>query len=246
MSGAPTGVAVRLRGVSKAYGDQVVLDDLDLDIAAGELVALLGPSGTGKTTLLRLLAGFEQPDAGTVLVPRRRTVVYQEPRLVPAHRVLRNVLLGRRRTADNVRRARQVLAEVGLESKERDWPSTLSGGEAQRVALARALVNEPDLLLADEPFAALDALTRITMHGLVERLRVDHDPAIVLVTHDVDEAVRLADRVITLDHGRVALDERIDLAHPRDAADDAQRELKTRLLRTLGVRLPAPVPEGAS
>ncbi len=228
-------VAVRLRGVTKTFGGDPVLDDVDLDLAAGELVALVGRSGTGKTTLLRLLAGFERPDAGTVLVPGRRTLVYQEPRLIPAHRVLRNVLLGQRRTAAAVARARSLLEEVGLGDRAEAWPSTLSGGESQRVALARALVQEPQLLLADEPFAALDARTRLRMHGLVERLRADHDPAILLVTHDVDEAVRLADRVIVLERGKVAVDERVELPHPRRATDPDVRRISDRLLVALGV-----------
>ncbi|MBB3732816.1 ABC transporter ATP-binding protein, partial [Nonomuraea dietziae] len=178
--------AVSLSGLTKSYGAKTVLRELDLDIARGEFFALLGPSGTGKTTLLRVLAGLELPDAGTVLAPPRRTTVYQEPRLVQARRVLANVTLGLPRSARESGRA--ALAEVGLEGYDEAWPSTLSGGEAQRVALARALVRQPELLLLDEPFAALDALTRLQMQELVAELCARHRPAVVLVTHDVDEA----------------------------------------------------------
>ncbi|MEV4164901.1 ABC transporter ATP-binding protein [Nonomuraea dietziae] len=208
--------AVRLNGLTKSYGAKTVLRELDLDIARGEFFALLGPSGTGKTTLLRVLAGLELPDAGTVLAPPRRTTVYQEPRLVQARRVLANVTLGLPRSAREAGRA--ALAEVGLEGYDEAWPSTLSGGEAQRVALARALVRQPELLLLDEPFAALDALTRLQMQELVAELCARHRPAVVLVTHDVDEAVRLADRVAVLRDGRLAVDRRLDPPELRDYA----------------------------
>lgn len=238
MSTSPA--AVRIRHVSKQYGEKVVLDRLDLDIAPREFVAILGPSGTGKTTLLRLLAGFEAPDKGDVLVPARRTTVYQEPRLVPPHRVLRNVMLGQRRTRQNRAAARAALAEVGLASHERAWPATLSGGEAQRVALARALVREPQLLMLDEPFAALDALTRLRMHDLLDRLRTRHQPAVLLVTHDIDEAIRLADRIVMLREGRVAIDLRVDVPHPRTLTHPLVVEYRTRLLAELGITEPSP------
>ncbi|KAA1420718.1 ABC transporter ATP-binding protein [Mumia zhuanghuii] len=233
---ATTGrAAARLTAVSKAYGDTRVLDAIDLTIAPGEFVAVLGPSGTGKTTLLRLLNGFEKPDAGEILVPPRVTTVYQEPRLVPAHRVLRNVLLGQRRTKGNKSAALAALTEVGLERHARSWPATLSGGEAQRVALARALVRDPQLLLLDEPFAALDALTRLRMHDLLDRLRERHRPAILLVTHDIDEAIRLADRIVMLRSGSVAIDVRIDVEHPRTITDPRVVDLRERLLGELGI-----------
>ncbi|HEY9410946.1 MAG TPA: ABC transporter ATP-binding protein [Jiangellaceae bacterium] len=227
----PIGAAIRLRGLTKAYGEAVVLDDVDLDLDRGEFVALLGPSGTGKTTLLRILAGLERPDDGEVLVPRRRTTVYQEPRLVQPRRVLGNVTIGLPRTKATRAAARRALDEVGLAAHERFWPATLSGGEAQRVALARALVREPELLLLDEPFAALDALTRLRMQDLVARLYDEHRPAVLLVTHDVDEAIRLAERVVVLRGGRAALDVRVDRA-----ADPAA--LRDRLLAELGVDRP--------
>ncbi|TYB45605.1 ABC transporter ATP-binding protein [Actinomadura chibensis] len=234
-------VAVRVRGLRKAFGAKTVLDGIDLEVRRGEFFALLGPSGTGKTTLLRLLAGLERPDAGTVLTAPRVTTVYQEPRLVVARRVLANVTLGLpRSTSDKGRRA---LAEVGLGGRERAWPATLSGGEAQRVALARALVRDPQVLLLDEPFAALDALTRLQAQDLVAELCARHRPAVVLVTHDVDEAVRLADRVAVLDGGSFVVDRAIELPRPRGASsassDPAALEHRRELLARLGVSPPS-------
>ncbi|HSC86937.1 MAG TPA: ABC transporter ATP-binding protein [Polyangiaceae bacterium] len=228
-------LAVDIRGVSKRYGDKLVLDGLDLRIRRGEFVVLLGPSGTGKTTLLRLLAGLERPDSGEVWVPPRRTTVYQEPRLVPSLRVLANVMIGQKDGAAARERARRALEEVRLASHEQAWPATLSGGEAQRVALARALVREPELLLLDEPFAALDALTRLEMQDLVGDLFLKHQPAVVLVTHDVDEAVRLADRVLILRGGRFAVDEAIEAPHPREGSEPRLLEHRRDFLTALGV-----------
>ncbi|MFD8851501.1 ABC transporter ATP-binding protein, partial [Streptomyces sp. NPDC059604] len=197
---APRTAAVRVRGLRRVFGDRAVLDDLRLDIARGEFVALLGASGSGKTTLLRILGALDAADGGEVLVPRARTVVFQEPRLVPSKKVLANVTVALPR--DRAGHGLRALAEVGLERHADAWPGTLSGGEAQRVALARALVREPELLLLDEPFAALDALTRLRMQDLVGELCRKHRPAVLLVTHDVDEAIRLADRVAVLRGGR--------------------------------------------
>ncbi|GAA3566115.1 ABC transporter ATP-binding protein [Amycolatopsis ultiminotia] len=229
-------LAVSLSGVRKSFGDKTVLDRVDLEIRRGEFVVLLGPSGTGKTTLLRLLLGQERPDDGEILVPRQRTVVYQEPRLVPSKRALSNVVLGQPRTRQVTEDGRRALDEVDLADKHRAWPATLSGGEAQRVALARALVREPELLLLDEPFAALDALTRLRMQDLVGELVARHRPAVLLVTHDVDEAVRLADRVLVLRDGRFTRDLGIDLPRPRDRTDPATLRHRTTLLAELGVR----------
>jgi sulfonate transport system ATP-binding protein len=206
--------AVELHQVRLVFGDRVVLDDLGLRIQAAEFVAILGASGTGKTTLLRLISGLDHADGGTVRVARRRSVVFQEPRLVLAKRVWQNVVLGRRGSAARAQ-ASAALTEVGLAAQIDAWPKYLSGGEAQRVALARAMVREPDLLLLDEPFASLDALTRIRMQDLVAQLWHRHRPAVVLVTHDVDEAILLADRIIVLSQGRVTLDQRIHMPRPR-------------------------------
>jgi sulfonate transport system ATP-binding protein len=227
--------AVHIQGLRREFGGRRVLDQLDLDIERGEFVALLGASGAGKTTLLRILGALDRGDAGTVLVPAVRTIVFQEPRLVPSKRALANVAVGLPRTSATRERAERALAEVGLAGHARAWPHTLSGGEAQRVALARALVREPELLLLDEPFAALDALTRLRMQDLVAELCRVHRPAVLLVTHDVDEAVRLADRVAVLRAGQLVTDERITAARPRDLADPQLAELRRKLLADLGV-----------
>jgi sulfonate transport system ATP-binding protein len=226
--------SVTVRGLRRAYGDRAVLRDLDLDIAPGEFVALLGKTGCGKTTLLRVLAGLDPATAGTVEAPGRPAVVFQEPRLLPWKRVAENVAIGLPGSAARTA-ARAALAEVGLAGHATAWPLTLSGGEAQRVALARALVREPGLLLLDEPFAALDALTRIKMHALVSALWRRHRPAVLLVTHDVDEALLLADRVIVMADGRIAHHERIDAPHPRDRTDVWFERLRSDLLTQLGV-----------
>ncbi|MCX4745343.1 ABC transporter ATP-binding protein [Kitasatospora sp. NBC_01287] len=239
----PAVPAVQLRGLRRSFGGRAVLDGIDLDLARGEFLALLGASGTGKTTLLRILGALDRPDSGTVLVPEARTVVFQEPRLVPAKRVLANVTLGLPRGAERELIGRQALAEVGLADHAEAWPATLSGGEAQRAALARALVRRPELLLLDEPFAALDALTRLRMQDLVGELCRKHRPAVLLVTHDVDEAVRLADRVAVLREGRLVRDERVKVAHPRDPADPEFARLRRQLLADLGVRPAAPEPD---
>jgi len=237
--------SVLVRSFTRQFGDTVVLRDLDLTIAPGEFVALLGRSGSGKTTLLRTLAGLDPVDGQDVLAPESRAVVYQDARLLPWKRVWRNVALGLSgRDARN--RAEAALKEVGLGHRLDAWPATLSGGEAQRAAIARALVREPKLLLLDEPFAAVDALTRIRMHELVLSLWRKHAPAVLLVTHDVDEAITLADRVLVLDEGRIAAEERIELPRPRDGGPTFQA-IRRRLLGRLGVELPAPAalhPEG--
>ncbi|WP_280447287.1 ABC transporter ATP-binding protein [Nocardia cyriacigeorgica] len=227
---------VRARGLTRGFGDRVVLDALDLDIARGEFVALLGRSGSGKSTLLRALAELDDgvPGSGELSVPAEKAVVFQDSRLLPWTRVLDNVTLGLTGTgaAD---RGRDALAEVGLAGREKAWPRELSGGEQQRVALARSLVRAPALLLADEPFGALDALTRIRMHVLLRELCAKHTPAVLLVTHDVDEAVSLADRVLVLEAGRIVLDRRIDLEHPRRHSDPAFARYREELLGGLGV-----------
>jgi sulfonate transport system ATP-binding protein len=226
-------VAVRADRVVRRFGTRAVLDGVDLEIRDGEFVALLGRSGTGKSTFLRILAGLDSGWDGAVQVPRERAVVFQEPRLVPWQRVLGNVLLGLRSSDRD--RGRQALAEVGLEDRLKSWPATLSGGEAQRVALARALVREPRLLLLDEPFGALDALTRLRMHALLDELYRRHRPAVLFVTHDVDEAVGLADRVLVLDEGSITFDQAVDLPSPRERHHPGFIELRAHLLEALGV-----------
>ena len=225
---------VHVRGLTRRFGARTVLDRLDLDLQPGSFTALLGRSGSGKTTLLRTLAGLDPaPEGAAVAVPRPTAVVFQEPRLLPWAPVWQNVALGL--TDAGARdRAAAALDEVGLGRHLDAWPLTLSGGEAQRAALARALVRAPRLLLLDEPFVALDALTRIRMHALVLDLWRSHGPAVLLVTHDVDEALSLADRVLVLENGRVGVDLAVDLPRPRDASP-ARAKLRRTLLQSLGV-----------
>jgi sulfonate transport system ATP-binding protein len=225
---------VRLRGLSREFGYRRVLDHVDLDIASGEFVALIGRSGSGKSTLLRALAGLDRDVTGELSVAGTVSVAFQEPRLLPWRRVRANVSLGLR-AGDPRSVARAALAEVGLAERAGAWPLTLSGGEAQRAALARALVREPSLLLLDEPFSALDALTRISMHRLVLRLWEHHRPAVLLVTHDVDEALALADRVLVLGGGRIAHASPVTVPRPRDRDHPELTALRTRLLAELGV-----------
>jgi sulfonate transport system ATP-binding protein len=230
------GLSVRTRELVRGFDGRAVLRGVDVDIAAGEFVALLGRSGSGKSTLLRALAQLDHavPGSGELNVPTKRAVVFQDSRLLPWARVLDNVILGL--GGPNAReRGKRALAEVGLAGREDAWPKELSGGEQQRVALARSLVRDPELLLADEPFGALDALTRIKMHALLQELCARHRPAVLLVTHDVDEAVLLADRVLVLDEGRIALDRRIDLPRPRTHVDAGFAALRQELLTSLGV-----------
>jgi sulfonate transport system ATP-binding protein len=225
---------VRVRGLSRSFGPDRVLSDLDLDIASGEFVALIGRSGSGKSTLLRALAGLDQGVSGELAVDGRVSIAFQEPRLVPWMRVADNVSLGLRDPHPQARAA-TALAEVGLTDRARAWPLTLSGGEAQRASLARALVRDPRLLLLDEPFSALDALTRIAMHRLVLSLWERHRPAVLLVTHDVDEALALADRVVVLTAGQISHTCVVSTDRPRDRNHARLHDLRTRLLAELGV-----------
>ncbi|GAA0818163.1 ABC transporter ATP-binding protein [Streptosporangium amethystogenes subsp. fukuiense] len=223
-----------VRGLTRDFGERRVLDGVDLEIGRGEFVALLGRSGSGKSTLLRVLAGLDPGAEGEVEVGGTAAVAFQEPRLVPWKRVLANVALGLR-APDPRAAALAALEEVGLGALRDAWPLTLSGGEAQRASLARALVREPGLLLLDEPFSALDALTRITIHRLVLDLWARHRPGILLVTHDVDEAVLLADRVLVLDGGAIAHESGIELPRPRHRDHPELIALRSTLLDRLGV-----------
>jgi sulfonate transport system ATP-binding protein len=219
--------AVAVAGLRRSYDERVVIDRLNLRIERGEFVALLGESGCGKTTLLRALAGLDPIQGGRIDAPRRPAVVFQEHRLLPWETLWRNVSLGL--SGGNSReRAAAALVEVGLGDRLEDWPRNLSGGQAQRVALARALVQEPELLLLDEPFAALDALTRIRMHELVKELVARHRPGVLLVTHDVDEAIALADRILVMRDGAIAFEHRA-------AARGVAAATRAKLLLELGV-----------
>ncbi|MEJ2861625.1 ABC transporter ATP-binding protein [Actinomycetospora flava] len=225
--------AAQVRGLTRDFGDRRVLDGLDVTVGEGEFVALLGRSGSGKSTLLRVLAGLDDTGSegvgGEVDVPGSVAVAFQEPRLLPWRSVTDNVALGLHRP-DAREVALATLDEVGLRERADAWPLTLSGGEAQRASLARALVREPSLLLLDEPFGALDALTRIAMHRLVLDLWERHGMGILLVTHDVDEALVLADRVLVLDGGRIVADH---APGPRPREDVGA--LRHRVLGELGV-----------
>jgi len=212
---------VALDGVSKSFGERPVLRHLDLTVRASEFVAVVGRSGGGKSTLLRLLAGLEVPTAGAVRLDGRAVgglaadarILFQDARLLPWQRVLDNV--GIARGPEWRRQAMAALADVGLADRAGDWPAVLSGGQRQRVALARALVSRPRLLLLDEPFGALDALTRLDMQALLTSIAAREGFTTLLITHDVVEAATLADRVLVLREGQIALDRRVEVARPR-------------------------------
>jgi sulfonate transport system ATP-binding protein len=227
-------VAVELGRVSKRYGERTVLSDFTLSIERGSFVAIVGRSGCGKSTLLRLVAGLEPIDGGTLEKhgadgPIEMRIMFQDARLLPWKTVLHNVMLGLPKTARG--EALAVLADVGLADRANDWPAELSGGQRQRVALARALIHKPELLLLDEPLGALDALTRIEMHGLIERLWRERGFTALLVTHDVHEAVALGDRIVLIEQGQIALDRPVALPRPRARGSAAFAALEDGVLQ---------------
>lgn len=224
---------VRISNLTRSFAGHAVISGIDLEIEKGEFVALLGRSGSGKSTLLRAVAGLDVDAAGTgqIEIPERHSVLFQDSRLLPWASVIDNVSLGIY-DADIRDRARAALTEVELPGKENVWPKTLSGGEQQRVALARSLVRSPDLLLADEPFSALDALTRIRMQRLLARLFQRLRPAVLFVTHDVEEALRLADRVVIIAEGKIFYDEKISGVADSPVRFEAARD---DILERLGV-----------
>ena len=236
---APTaaGLGIAVDAVGKRFGGRAVLEALDLEIAAGAFVAVVGRSGCGKSTLLRLLAGLEQPTSGALRLDGAAfaahrgdvRIMFQESRLLPWRTVLQNVALGLD-AKDARERALQALSQVGLADRAGEWPSVLSGGQRQRVALARALVHRPRLLLLDEPLGALDALTRIEMQQLIESVWREHRFTAVLVTHDVAEAVALADRVLLIEDRRIGFDEPVALARPRAHGSTAFAAFEGRVL----------------
>ncbi|SDT49627.1 ATP-binding cassette domain-containing protein [Bradyrhizobium canariense] len=235
------GLPLTVRGLRKSFGHNDVLRGIDLHIPAGQFVAIVGRSGCGKSTLLRLIAGLETADAGTVSFGEEMRagdirVMFQEPRLLPWARVLSNVEVGLgrgRASPDAQARAEKALTEVGLGDKRDQWPAVLSGGQKQRVALARALVSHPRILAFDEPLGALDALTRISMQRLLERVWHDQSFTAILVTHDVSEAVALADRVLVIEEGRIAHDINVDIARPRRRGSADLAALEGSILREL-------------
>jgi sulfonate transport system ATP-binding protein len=243
------GVRVGVQDVWKSYSGRDVLKAVDLHIEPGEFVAVVGRSGCGKSTLLRLVAGLESSDGGEIRfsgkdgVSRKADtrIMFQDSRLLPWKRVLDNVALG---LPGGVAKAEQALQNVGLKERGREWPAVLSGGQRQRVALARALVHDPELLLLDEPLGALDALTRIEMQQLIESLWQQRGFTAVLVTHDVQEAIALADRVVLIEDGRITLDERITLPRPRARGHAAFAQLEEFILSRV-LKHPASRPDGA-
>lgn len=233
--------AVKVSGLIRRFGDRTVLSDVSFEIGSGEFVALIGKSGSGKSTLLRALArlDLDVQGSGALQVPQNCSVLFQDSRLLPWENVLDNITLGFEQP-DAKARAAAALAQVGLAGREQAWPNALSGGEQQRVALARSLIRQPALLLADEPFGALDALTRLKMQRLLSEVFQRQAPAIVFVTHDVDEALLLADRVLVMEDGHIAKDIRIDLPRPRRATQPGFEPLRETLLAALGVHLDLP------
>jgi len=235
------GLSLTIRGLRKSFGDNEVLRGIDLHIPAGQSVAIVGRSGCGKSTLLRLIAGLETITAGTISLgedarPEDVRVMFQEPRLLPWARVLSNVEVGlgrERNSPDAQARAESALIEVGLAEKRTQWPAVLSGGQKQRVALARALVSQPRVLAFDEPLGALDALTRISMQRLLERVWHDQGFTAILVTHDVAEAVALADRVLVIEDGRIAHDFNVDIPRPRQRGSAELAALEGAILKNL-------------
>mgnify|MGYP001806550947 CR=1 FL=1 len=237
-----TKVAGELRHIDKWYGEHHVLQDVSLTVGAGEIVALVGRSGSGKSTVLRVLAGLSRDHQGERLVTGAPALAFQEPRLFPWRSVRTNVGYGLTRFGlsrhEVVTRADQALADVGLADRAGSWPLTLSGGQAQRVSLARALVAEPQLLLLDEPFGALDALTRLSMQALLLELWREHEFGVLLVTHDVNEAVALADRVLVLESGAVVHQTVItDPRRPPGSSSAATDNHRVELLGQLGVQI---------
>jgi sulfonate transport system ATP-binding protein len=241
-SEAPSrGLSLTLRGLRKSFGDNEVLRGIDLHVPAGQFVAIVGRSGCGKSTLLRLIAGLEAATAGSIGFGEEARaedirVMFQEPRLLPWARVLSNVEVGlgrERASADAQARAEKALVEVGLGDKRGQWPAVLSGGQKQRVALARALVSHPRVLAFDEPLGALDALTRISMQRLLERVWHDQAFTAILVTHDVSEAIALADRVLVIEDGRIAHDIDVDIPRPRRRGSAELAALEGAILKNL-------------
>jgi sulfonate transport system ATP-binding protein len=245
-----TRTVVRLENVEKWFGGKHVLQGISLNIHSAALVAVVGRSGSGKSTLLRLLAGLEAPTKGSVTIvgsridatnrsarvdePRREVrLMFQDAALLPWETVLENVLLAVPKNRNRKEAAYRALRMVGLESRAAEWPTILSGGQRQRIALARALASEAPILLLDEPLGALDALTRLEMQNLVEQIWLHQRFLGFLVTHDVEEAVALADRVLLMEDGRIIAENEINLPRPRDRNSPEFIVLKEYLLESV-------------
>ena len=247
----PTGgQAVSIRGLEKSFGDVPVLRGIDLEIPSGQFLAVVGKSGCGKSTLLRLLVGLDAPSGGEfsysdsegkASAPNSR-IVFQEPRLLPWESIADNVAVGldmQRHKGDRRTEVAGALEAVQLSEKADEWPSRLSGGQRQRAALARALVSRPSFLALDEPLGALDALTRITMQALIDRVWREQGFTALFVTHDVGEAVALADRVIVLDDGKIALDVEVNAPRPRERGTKESAAIERQLLDAIFRSQPA-------
>lgn len=239
---------LHIRGISKTFGKNgtatQALQPISLDIAPGEFVVIVGPSGCGKSTLLRLIGGLETPSQGTISIGDRKVdsvdprcaIVFQEPRLFPWKKVDANIAVGARRMNGSKPDPNVLLHKVGLDGFEHHYPNQLSGGMAQRVALARALIGGPQVILLDEPFAALDALTRLQMQDLVNDICGSIGSTVVMVTHDIDEALHLADRIVVMSPrpGSIVEEIRIDSPRPRERGDAHLAALRSRILRHFG------------
>lgn len=235
------GIFIESKNVIKKFENTQVLKELNLTINSGEFVCVVGRSGCGKSTFLRLLAGLEKVSQGEITLDGVKIngvhpdirIMFQDSRLLPWRTVIENVALGLPKESYDL--AIDALKEVGLENKANEWPANLSGGQKQRVALARALVHKPRLLLLDEPLGALDALTRIEMQTLIERIWQEHKFTVLLVTHDVSEAVILGDRVVLIEEGKITLDLEINLPRQRERGNAEFAQLEANILsRVMG------------
>lgn len=228
--------AASVRIQRKAFGARVVLHNIDLTIARGEFLVVVGESGGGKSTLLRLLARLDTEFDGVIERDDPVAVGFQDSRLIPWKLVWENVVYGLEGPRRELReRALTALDEVGLRGRADAWPNTLSGGEGQRVALARALIREPALLLLDEPLGALDALTRLRMQALIRDLWRDHGLTVMLITHDVDEALLLADRIVVLSGGSIVDAIPLDFTGVRSRENPEFERARRRVLADLNV-----------
>lgn len=241
---------ITLEHISKSYDGQLILDDLNLHIYENSFVTLLGPSGCGKTTTLRIIGGFEKPDQGRVifdgqditgLAPNKRQLntVFQKYALFTHMNIADNIAFGLRIRKESEsyiqEKVKYALKLVNLDGFEKRMPDSLSGGQQQRIAIARAIVNEPKVLLLDEPLGALDAFTRMTMQDEIIRLWKEHNTTMVMVTHDVDEAVYLSDYVVVMSPRPAKVEKiiKIDLSHPRARGQDVFLKYRTQILEIL-------------